>query len=201
MKKRSASRSSAVMIASVWFDPKARICAIASPIPSTSLAAQIMSRNSVPKSPGRAVTVPGTWARSPSALTSTPAATSASITAGAVLAVELPVEQQALHRAADAGAPGLGVQHHLGRHRRVGGRTDIDVADAFEMGKDRHPRLALDEPDEALAAARHDHVDMLGHRQHLRHRGAVAHRHELDRVLRQPGLPQPERQAGMDRLG
>ena len=40
--------------------------------------------------------------------------------------------------------------------------------DAFEMGKDRHPRLALHQPHQPLAAARHDHVDTVGHRQHLR---------------------------------
>ena len=42
----------------------------------------------------------------------------------------------------------------------VGVAVGVDVADALEMGEDRHPRLALDEADEALAAARHDHVDV-----------------------------------------
>ena len=38
-------------------------------------------------------------------------------------------------------------------------RVDIDVADAFEMGEDRHARLVLHARDQALAAARHDDVD------------------------------------------
>ena len=47
--------------------------------------------------------------------------------------------------------------------------------------------------DQALAAARHDHVDELGHRQHLADRGAVARRHELDRGLGQAGGAQARR--------
>ena len=38
--------------------------------------------------------------------------------------------------------------------------VDIDMADAVEMREDRHARLALDAGDEALAAARHDDVDV-----------------------------------------
>ena len=41
----------------------------------------------------------------------------------------------------------------------VGGRVDVDVADAFEVREDRHARLLLHARDQALAAARHDHVD------------------------------------------
>ena len=41
----------------------------------------------------------------------------------------------------------------------VGGLVDIDVADAFEMREHRHARLGLHARDQALAAARHDHVD------------------------------------------
>ena len=72
---------------------------------------------------------------------------------------EGPVDQQRLGRAADAGAAHLGVDDDRRGHVEVGGRVDIDVADAFEMGEDRHPRLGLHARDEALAAARHDDVD------------------------------------------
>ena len=63
--------------------------------------------------------------------------------------------------------------------------------DPFEMGKDRHPRLGLHEAHEALAAARHDDIDRVGHRQHHLHRRTIRHRHALDRVLGQPGGAQP----------
>ena len=69
---------------------------------------------------------------------------------------------------------------------------DIDMADALEMREDRHPRLLLHARDEALAAARHDHVDIaVEARQHGADRRAVAGRHELDRVRRQARLLQP----------
>ncbi len=53
------------------------------------------------------------------------------------------VDEQRLGRAADAGAAHLGVQHDLFCHREVGGRVDVDVADAFQMREHRHARLAL----------------------------------------------------------
>ena len=73
------------------------------------------------------------------------------------------------------------------------------MADAFEMGEDRHARLVLHARDQALAAARHDHVDIaVEPRQHLADGGAVAGRHELDRIGRQPGPSQALDQAGVD---
>ncbi len=36
---------------------------------------------------------------------------------------------------------------------------DIDVVDAFEMREHRDPGFGFDTCDQALAAARHDHVD------------------------------------------
>ncbi len=62
-------------------------------------------------------------------------------------------------------------------------RMDIDVADAFEMREDRHPRLRLHARDEALAAARHDDVEVaVEPGEHRADGGAVAGRHELDRM-------------------
>jgi len=109
------------------------------------------------------------------------------------------VDQQAFGRAADARAPGLGVHHHAQRFFGVGSGIDIDVHDPLEMSKDRHPRLGLHEPHEPLAAARHDHVDGVGHGQHLAHCGAVARGHQLNRIFGQAGGAQPLDQAGMDR--
>ena len=101
------------------------------------------------------------------------------------------VDQQRLGRAADAGAAQLGVEHDGARHGEIGGGIDIDMAVAVEMGEDRHARLALDARDQALAAARHDHVDAaVEARQHLADGGAVARRHELDRVAGQAGRAQ-----------
>ena len=80
---------------------------------------------------------------------------------------------------------------------------DVDVADALEVGEDRHARLVLDAVDQALAAARHDHVDRAVEAgQHRADRGAVAGRHELDR--RRPAgrrLGQALDQAAVDRAG
>jgi hypothetical protein len=73
------------------------------------------------------------------------------------------VDQQRLGGAADAGAAQLGVQHDRARHVEVGGAIHVDVADALEVADHRHARLLLHARDEALAAARHDHVDVVGH--------------------------------------
>ena len=70
------------------------------------------------------------------------------------------VDQQRLGGAADAGAAHLGVEHDALRHLEIGRGVHEDVADAFEMREDRHPRLLLHPRDEALAAARHDHVEI-----------------------------------------
>src|SRR5579862_6831322 len=58
-----------------------------------------------------------------------------------------------------AAAAHLGIEHNRFGHRQPGLAVDIDVADAFEMGKDRHARLHLHAGDQILAAARHDDVE------------------------------------------
>ena len=96
------------------------------------------------------------------------------------------VDQQRLGRAADAGAAQLGIHHDRLRHFRLGLLVDIDVADALEMSEDRNPRLFLHARHQALAAARHDHIDIAGETgQHFADRAAVAYRHQLDRIFRQ----------------
>ena len=84
----------------------------------------------------------------------------------AVFGVKLPVDQQTFRRATNPGAAGLGVQNHAPRFVQIGIAVGIDVANAFQMGENRHPRFGLDQTDQTLAAARHDHVDIIGRGQH-----------------------------------
>jgi hypothetical protein len=119
---------------------------------------------------------------------------------GAVLGVEAPVHQEAFGCAADAGAACLGVQDHSARLLEVGVLVGVDVADAFEVGEDGNPRLALDEAHEALAAARDDHVDVAHGPQHGRDRRAVAGGDELDRVLGEARLAEAPLEAFVDGL-
>ena len=51
------------------------------------------------------------------------------------------VDQQRLGRAADAGAAHLGIGQDGARHRRVGGRVDVGVAEPLGMGEHRHAGL------------------------------------------------------------
>ena len=77
---------------------------------------------------------------------------------------------------------------------------DIDVVDAFEMREYRHARFGLDARDQALAAARHDHIDgAVQSAQQQAHRGAVTGRHQRDRSLRQTRFAQSLHQAVVDR--
>ncbi len=68
---------------------------------------------------------------------------------------------------------------------RSAARVDEDVADAVEVLDHRHLRLAADALDQALAAARHDDVDVLLVGDQVADRGAVGRRDHLHRVLRQ----------------
>ena len=74
------------------------------------------------------------------------------------------------------------------------------MVDAFEMRKHRHARFRLDARDQALAAARHDHVDTATQSsEHQPDRGAVARRHQRDRGFRQARLAQALHQGFVDR--
>ena len=94
-------------------------------------------------------------------------------------------DEQGLHRVAGAVALGLRVLDDGERLGRVGARVDVDVADAVEVLDDGHARLLRDALDEALAAARHDHVHVLLRRDQLADGRAVRGADELDRRLRQ----------------
>ena len=69
----------------------------------------------------------------------------------------------------------------------IGGGVDVDVAHAVEMLDHRHLRLARDALDQALAAARHDDVDVLVVGDQVPDRRAVGRRDDLHRVLGQSG--------------
>ena len=110
-----------------------------------------------------------------------------------------PVDEQRLGRAANAGAPHLGVHDDLPRHFKVGARVDINVADTLQMREDRNARLLLHASDKASAAARHDHVERaVEAAQHGADRRAVRRRDKLDRMLRQAGGAKPRNERGMD---
>ena len=87
------------------------------------------------------------------------------------------------------------------RHGEIGRSVDIDMADAFEMGEHRHPRLRLHARDQALAAARHDHVD--GAAQARRASAPTAARSVVGTSWiassGRPAARQPLDQAGVDR--
>ncbi len=70
------------------------------------------------------------------------------------------VDEQGLGRAADAGPPQLRIAQDRHRLGEIGVAVDIDMIDAFEMREDRHARLGLHAGDEALAAARHDDIEI-----------------------------------------
>ena len=99
------------------------------------------------------------------------------------------IHEQGLRRAAHAGPPHLGVEHDGLGHRGVCRLMHVDVTDAFEMREHRHPRLFLHAGDQALAAARHDHVDGAAKPcEHEANRLTLHRGHKLDRCFRQPYL-------------
>ncbi len=85
------------------------------------------------------------------------------------------VDQHRLGRAADAGAAHLGVDAPARRaFAGSAARVDIGVVDPVEMGEHGHARLGLHARDQALAAARDDHVDQPLRREHRADGRAVA---------------------------
>ena len=126
-------------------------------------------------------------------------ASSSSFTTGASSRGGARVDQQRFGRAADAGAAQLRVLHDLARHVELRIAVDIHVTNAFEMADHRYSRLALHARDQALAAARHDHVDVVSHRREQVADGrAVGGRHELNTGGRQTRGLQSRDQTGMN---
>ena len=64
------------------------------------------------------------------------------------------INQHCFNGAANAGPAHFRIQHDIASHDRVRRRTDIDVANAVEMGDYQDPAFRLDTLDQAFAAAR-----------------------------------------------
>ena len=117
------------------------------------------------------------------------------------------IKQQRFHRPAHTGAAQLGVERDGPRLGRIGGGMDVAVIDPVQMGQHRHPRIGLDPCHQALAPARHDHINQPGGGQHCADCSAVLRRDQLHCLGRNPlgGEPCDHRGVdgviGMDRLG
>ena len=81
------------------------------------------------------------------------------------------------------------------------------MADAVQVLDHRHTRVLADALDQALAAARHDHVNVFGHGDQRTHGGAIGGFHHLHDLVGQTRCRQPftqalgDRSVGMDGLG
>ncbi|MCY1224037.1 hypothetical protein D9M72_361800 [compost metagenome] len=110
------------------------------------------------------------------------------------------MHQQGFHGVARRVTLGLGVVGHADGLVQVGGNVDVDVADAVQVLDHRHLGLAADALDQALAAARDDHVHILRHADQRPHGGAVGGFHHLHQLAGQAGLGQALLDAGGDGL-
>ena len=95
--------------------------------------------------------------------------------------------QQAFGGVAGAVLLRLGVVGHLHGQVEVARVVHIGVAVAVQVLDHGHLGLGADALDQALAAARDDDVDELGHGDELAHGGAVGCGHQLHRLARQAG--------------
>ncbi|MNM85441.1 hypothetical protein D3C81_975550 [compost metagenome] len=101
--------------------------------------------------------------------------------------------QQRFHRVARRVALGLGVVGHADCLVQVRIGVDVDVADTVQVLDHRHAGLFHQARDQALATARHDHVDIFRHRDQPAHGGAVGGLDDLHGLRRQSGRRQPFR--------
>ena len=95
------------------------------------------------------------------------------------------MDQQTFRSATNSSAASFSIEHNAKRLIGIGILVNVDVNDAFEVGKDRHASLALDETDKALATTRDDHVDIVDSAQHCGHGLTVTGRDQLDRIFGQ----------------
>ena len=158
------------------------MCAIAASTPSTTLAAMMASRYSVDQSSSLAAFTRASTARVASSPRTSQPASSSMVTSGC----KMRRRRRARSTSSVSAAPHTPVRRILALSTidfamsSFAARVDIDVADAFEMGEHRHARFLLHARDQALAAARHDHVDRaVEPGEHHADRGAVARRHQL----------------------
>ena len=103
------------------------------------------------------------------------------------------VDEQRLGRAADAGAPHLGVEDNLARHLGVGPGMDVGVAQSVQVRDHRDAAFRPDPFDQAAPAARHDDIYGVVHGQQDADRVPIGGRHALQRGrsarLREAGGP------------
>ena len=97
-----------------------------------------------------------------------------------------PVDKDGLGRAADPGAPHLGVDGYGHRFRGVGRRIDEKMADPLKMREDRHTGLGLHALHQRAAATRNDDVDLAGRGEHRADGTAIIRRDHLHGVTWQP---------------
>ena len=115
--------------------------------------------------------------------------------------------EQRLHRVARRIALRLGVVAYAHGLFDVGVGVDVDVANAIQVLDHRHPGFFDQARDQALATARHDHIDILRHGDELADRRAVCGGHHLHGVGRQASIGQTfldergQRAVRFDRLG
>ena len=110
------------------------------------------------------------------------------------------INQQRFRSPADRDPPHLAVDHHLAGDLRIGACVHIDVVEALEVAKHRHPRLLPHPGDQALAAPRNDQID--GPAEALQHHtdsGAVRGAHHADRSGGEPLGHQRARDRRMQR--
>ena len=110
------------------------------------------------------------------------------------------MHQQGFHCIADAITMGLGVEGHGNRLVDIGAIININMTNAMQMFDHRHPRIGADAFDQALAAARHDHVHIFRHADQFTHRRAIRRIQHLHHIHRQAGFFQPLMDAGGDGL-
>ena len=110
------------------------------------------------------------------------------------------VDQQSLRGTAHSGAPHLRIEHEALCHPKIGAAIDVHVTHPFQMPDHRHTRLLLHARNQALAAARHQHIDAVRHvGQHMAHRRPIRGGHQLNAVSRQPCGLQALLQTAMNR--
>ena len=101
---------------------------------------------------------------------------------GQVVSGHVAVHQHGIEGVADRVAAGLGVVDDRQGLLQIGRRVDVGVADAHAADEHRHRGVLHYEIDQA-AAAWHQQVDVLAHRQQLSHERPVRRFDELDRVV------------------
>ena len=97
------------------------------------------------------------------------------------------MHQQTFSRATNSSAAGLSIQHHIQGFLAIGRGIYVDMHNAFQMRKHRHPSLALHQSHKPFAPARDNHINRIDHGEHFTHRRPITRRHQLYGRLGQSG--------------